>query len=153
MDIEKNLEFSQQKEIYLEFTQQLLRCSKNFEQEISHRFRKYFNQSFTRFDLLSQLDKGESDWQAIGKVANQLLASNGNITKLVERMVAEDLLERRSNLKDRRMTEISMSPKGKQLYREMADAHADWTQSLMDRRLPETEVHQLNSLLSKANAN
>ena len=152
MDTETNLDLSQGTHLYLEFTQQLLRCSKNFEQEISHRFRKHFNHSFTRFDLLSQLAKGDEPWQAIGKVANQLLASNGNITKLVERMVAEDLLERRSNRRDRRLTEISMTEKGRQLQGEMADAHADWTQSLMDSRLPETEVLQLNSLLSKANA-
>ncbi|WP_339338077.1 MarR family winged helix-turn-helix transcriptional regulator [uncultured Oceanicoccus sp.] len=141
-----------QHHIYLEFSQQLLRYSKNFEQEISHRFRKHFNQSFTRFDLLCQLAKGEDPWQAIGKVANQLLASNGNITKLVERMVAEDLLIRRSSRKDRRLTEISMTMKGKQLHSEMVDANAYWTQSLMDNCLPEDEVLQLNSLLSKANA-
>lgn len=141
-----------QHHIYLEFSQQLLRYSKNFEQEISHRFRKHFNQSFTRFDLLCQLAKGEEPWQAIGKVANQLLASNGNITKLVERMVAEDLLARRSSRRDRRLTEISMTDKGKQLQNEMADAHADWTQSLMNSCLLENEVLQLNSLLSKANA-
>jgi DNA-binding MarR family transcriptional regulator len=152
METETKLDLSQDQNIYLEFSQQLLRCSKNFEQEISHRFRKHFNQSFTRFDLLSQLAKGEGSWQAIGKVANQLLASNGNITKLVERMVDEELLERRSNRKDRRLTEISMTGKGRQLQTDMADAHADWTQSLMDNRLPAIEVLQLNSLLSKANA-
>ena len=145
-------EFSpDQLHIYLEFSQQLLRCSKDFEQEISLRFRKHFNQSFTRFDLLSQLAKGKSPWQPIGKVADQLLSSNGNISKLVERMIAEDLLQRRSSCRDRRLTEISMTEKAKQLYHQMADAHADWTQSLMNSRLPDVELLQLNYLLNKAN--
>ncbi len=152
MDTSTKQDLPQGQQIYLEFTQQLLRCSKSFEQEINQRFRKHFNQSFTRFDLLSQLAKGEDPWQSIGKVANQLLASNGNITKLVERMANEDLLERRSNRKDRRLTEISMTMGGRQLHQEMAQAYAEWVQNLMDSRLPATEVLQLNFLLSKANS-
>jgi DNA-binding MarR family transcriptional regulator len=142
---------TEDQELYLDLWQQLLRCSKTFEHEIGSRFRKHFNQSLTRFELLSQLSDKDQSWLPIGKVAEQLIGSNGNITKLVERMVAEDLLNRRNVKNDRRISEISLSAKGKLLHFDMAFAHARWTQSLMDQRLPIADAEQLGILLGKAN--
>lgn len=153
MDSHSKTAATEEQVLYLDVWQQLLRCSKTFEQEMGSRFRKHFNQSLIRFELLSQLTNKGQPWLPIGKVADQLIGSNGNITKLVERMVTEDLLMRRNVKNDRRINEISLTEKGKLLHFDMAFAHARWTQSLMDQRLPLADAEQLNVLLSRANEN
>ena len=130
--------------IYVAVWQQLMLCSKPLEQEISNRFRKQFNQSMVRYELLSQLEGGK--WLSIGKVAQGLLSSNGNITKLVERMITEDLLSRRKDPNDRRIIEIGLTEKGANLLSEMAKAHASWTQSLMSTQEVQKEADQLQLL-------
>ncbi|WP_101760442.1 MarR family winged helix-turn-helix transcriptional regulator [Oceanicoccus sp. KOV_DT_Chl] len=134
---------------YIELWQQLMLCSKKLEQEISNRFRKQFKQSLIRYELLSQLDEGK--WLAIGKVAQQLISSNGNITKLVDRMYSEELLIRRRNQHDKRIIEIGLSEKGQQLLIEMNRAHGEWTQSLLSSRVADKEARQLLELWQRAN--
>ena len=136
---------------YEETWLQLLCYSKALEQEMGNRFRKHFKQSLTRFDLLSQLTRQDPGRVTIGKLAQQLLASNGNITGLVDRMIAEGLIERHSRPGDRRSVEVGLTDKGRELYRQMASAHADWTQSLMSERLTVEDAEQLTALLKRAN--
>ncbi len=64
---------------------------------MASQFRRSHHQSLTRFDLLSQLYRIGDDWVAIGEIASKLMASGGNITGLLDRMVADDLIERRAN--------------------------------------------------------
>ena len=136
-----------EQQLYFAVWQQLMLCSKTLEQEISNRFRKQFKQSMIRYELLSQLDDGK--WLAIGKVAAQLPSSNGNITKLVERMLAEDLLSRRRNPQDRRIIEIGLTEKGQNLLTAMTNAHAMWTKKLMDSDDAQSNADQLHLLWQK----
>lgn len=142
---------SQPNDVYQQTWLQLLRYTKALEQEMSNRFRKHFKQSLTRFDLLTQLAEKDPQWMAIGKLAQQLLASNGNITGLVDRMTAEGLIERRHRSRDRRSVEVGLTDNGRALHRQMATAHTAWAHVLMSERLPVEKAEQLRSLLTRDN--
>ncbi|WP_299772738.1 MarR family transcriptional regulator [uncultured Pseudoteredinibacter sp.] len=136
---------------YLKVWLQLAKSSKSIEQEMETRFHQRFKQSMSRFDVLAQLYRYSPEGLPMGKVAEQLLASRGNITRLVDRMVNEHLIERSASPLDRRVIQIRITDKGLQLFEEMAQAHADWSQELLGDLTP-LEIDQLLHLLKRANS-
>ncbi|MBB6522408.1 MarR family winged helix-turn-helix transcriptional regulator [Pseudoteredinibacter isoporae] len=136
---------------YLRVWLQLAKSSKSIEQEMETRFHQRFKQSMSRFDVLSQLYRYSPEGLPMGKVAEQLLASRGNITRLVDRMVNEHLIERSASPLDRRVIQIRITEKGLQLFEEMAQAHADWSHELLGDLTP-LEIDQLLHLLKRANS-
>lgn len=129
---------------------QLARSSKSIEQEMETRFHQRFKQSMSRFDVLSQLYRYSPEGLPMGKVAEQLLASRGNITRLVDRMVNEHLIERSASPLDRRVIQIRITDKGQALFEEMAEQHAAWSKELLGDLTP-MEIDQLLDLLKRAN--
>lgn len=127
----KSLDMDDSETIYLKLWLQLAKSSKTIEQEMETRFQKNFKQSMSRFDVLSQLDRGDPEWLPMGQLARQLIASKGNITRLVDRMISEGLIDRRPNPEDRRIIQVGLTDKGRALFQEMAIAHAEWAKSLL----------------------
>lgn len=127
----KNLDMDDSETIYLKLWLQLAKSSKTIEQEMEARFQKNFKQSMSRFDVLSQLDREDPEWLPMGKLAKQLIASKGNITRLVDRMILEGLIGRRPSPGDRRIIQVGLTDKGRVLFEEMAIAHAEWAKSLL----------------------
>lgn len=126
----KHREITDSETVYLKLWLQLAKSSKAIEREMEKRFQRSFKQSMSRFDVLSQLDRCDPEWLPIGKLAKQLLSSRGNITRLVDRMIAEGLVDRRPSPEDRRIIQVGLTGKGRDLFTEMAIAHAQWAESL-----------------------
>ncbi|HCS28347.1 MAG TPA: MarR family transcriptional regulator [Spongiibacteraceae bacterium] len=146
----KDLNVNDSDAIYLKLWLQLAKSSKAIEQEMEARFQKNFKQSMSRFDVLSQLDRCDPEWLPMGRLANQLIASKGNITRLVDRMIGEGLIDRRPSPEDRRIIQVGITDKGRTLFKEMAIAHAQWSKSLLGA-LDLKHGKQLLSLLVKVN--
>ena len=111
---------------------QLMKCTKEIEAGVGGRLRKTHSQSLARFDVLSQLHRFAGDWVAVGEIAGRVMASSGNITALVDRMVAEDLIVRRASPDDRRSHQLRMTDKGAALFADMTDDHARWVDAALD---------------------
>ena len=111
---------------------QLMKCTKEIEAGVGGRLRKVHNQSLARFDVLSQLHRFGGDWVAVGEVAGRVMASSGNITALVDRMAAEDLIVRRASPDDRRSHQLRMTDKGAALFAEMTGDHAGWVDAALN---------------------
>ena len=105
---------------------QLMKCSKSVEASVSGRLRRGYGQSLSRFDVLSQLERLDGDWMAIGELARMVMAASGNITALLDRMEAEALVERRASPKDRRSFQVRMTARGRRLFASMAEDHMRW---------------------------
>jgi DNA-binding MarR family transcriptional regulator len=125
---------------------QLMKCAHAVETLVSGRLRRSYNQSFSRFDVLSQLYRFESGWLAVGELAGLLMASGGNITALLDRMAAESLIERRASPSDRRSFQVRMTAEGKRLFLSMNRDHARWVDEVLGD-LPEGEKARLLDLL------
>ena len=106
---------------------ELLRCAKLQEKRLGSRMQKTFGQSLTRFDVLSQLYRAENSTLPVTALATRLLASTSkNITRLVDRMEDDGLVERRANPDDRRSFTISLTDTGRAVFEQMATEHARW---------------------------
>ena len=60
-----------------------------------------------------------------------LMVSNGNVTGIIDRLVAEGLVVRLAHAGDRRATFVRLTPKGAQQFQAMAKAHETWVGELL----------------------
>jgi DNA-binding MarR family transcriptional regulator len=104
----------------------LLTCAKRIEEDVQSRLRARFGISLARFDYLAQLDRAGGGPLTMTELAQRLMVSGGNMTGLTDRLQREGLVERRRDPADRRVQRISMTPRGRALFAEMASAHRDW---------------------------
>jgi len=108
----------------------LLKCTKQLEQEMSDRFRKHYDSSFSRFDVLAHLSQAGNTGLSTSILAAQLLSSKGNITRLLDRMEHDGLVERKLSPHDRRVSNIHLSARGKALFERMAEDYEAWADEL-----------------------
>ncbi len=110
---------------------QLAKTSADLHTRINTRFRADYGQSLVRFDVLSQLARADDYTLSVGALSAALIASSGNITRLLDRMQNEGMLERRPAPHDRRSTMIIMTPTGLKLFERMAHDHACWIAEIL----------------------
>lgn len=110
----------------------LMKCSKRLEQTVNDLFRTRYQSSLSRFDVLAQLDHAGPDGLSTKALARRLVASKGNITRLLDRMEADQLIRRQPCSTDRRVSHILMTPIGAELFRSMAKDHEAWTERLFE---------------------
>jgi DNA-binding MarR family transcriptional regulator len=115
----------------------LLACSTLIEEEIRRRLRGSYAVTLPRFDLLAQLEKAPIGL-TLGELSQRLMVSNGNVTGLVDALVAEGIVARNAAPADRRYAFVSLTRKGRILFAEMAAAHGDWVAEIFaDLAAPE----------------
>lgn len=142
------IEISNSEQLSLRLWLQLMKCTKTMEAGVGGHLRRVHNQSLARFDVLSQLFRFGDRWATVGEIAERLMASGGNITGLLDRMAAEDLLVRRASPDDRRSHQLRMTAKGRTLFREMTDEHARWVDAALDG-VTDADKERLIGLLAK----
>lgn len=125
---------------------QLMKASKAIEGVVAGNLRRSHGQSLARFDVLSQLYRSDPDWLAIGELAGRMMATSGNITGLLDRMAAEDLIERRASPTDRRSHQVRMTDAGRELFHGMVGDHAAWVDAAL-ADVSAAEKDQLTELL------
>jgi DNA-binding MarR family transcriptional regulator len=77
-----------------------------------------------------------------------MMVSNGNVTGLVERLLAAGLLDRRPAANDRRAQMVSLTAEGRRAFRAMARAHENWIAAAF-AELNREEMDALMRLLAK----
>ena len=109
----------------------LIKCSKELDQALSERFRRHYRSSLSRFDVLAHLDLAGEQGLSTSALAGKLLASKGNITRLLDRMEQDGLLVRHRHSADKRINRICLSEKGAELFNRMAPDHERWTHEIL----------------------
>jgi len=125
----------------------LLTCTNLIEREIRQRLREEFDTTLPRFDILAQLDRAPQGL-TMGELSRRLMVSHGNVTGLVDRLVAEGLVERTPVPEDRRILNVRLTTSGKALFDTMTPPHLEWVVSMMDG-LTRDEMKTLYDLLAK----
>ncbi len=125
----------------------LLTCSTLIEGEVRRRLRERFDVTLPRFDLMAQLDKAP-DGMTLSDLSKRMMVSNGNLTGLVDRLVASGHLDRRVSQSDRRAQVIRLTPLGRDEFRAMAAEHEGWIAGLFGD-LTRKEQADLMRLLAK----
>jgi DNA-binding MarR family transcriptional regulator len=128
----------------------LLTCTNLIEGEIRRRLRDAFHVTLPRFDLMAQLDKNPAG-MTLGELSSRMMVSNGNVTGLVERLLAQGLLDRRPSPDDRRAQLVSLTSDGRRAFRAMARAHENWIAEIFGE-LDRDDIDEMMRLLAKAKA-
>jgi DNA-binding MarR family transcriptional regulator len=128
----------------------LLTCATLIEGEVRRRLRERFDVTLPRFDLMAQLDRAEGG-MTLGELSRRMMVSNGNVTGLSERLVAEGVLARRQSENDRRAHVVRLTEKGRRQFRKMAQEHERWIADLFSGLAPR-DVESLLDMLGKAKA-
>jgi DNA-binding MarR family transcriptional regulator len=137
-------------ELELRLWLRLLTCTTLIEGEIRRRLRDIFDVTLPRFDLMAQLDKAPAG-MTLGELSKRMMVSNGNLTGLTQRLVAQGVVARRPSRRDRRVHIVRLTPEGRRIFRAMARAHGNWIAELFSQLSP-TEVDMLMLLLATAKA-
>jgi DNA-binding MarR family transcriptional regulator len=125
----------------------LLTCSTLIEGEVRRRLRERFDVTLPRFDLMAQLDK-VPDGMTLSDLSKRMMVSNGNLTGLVDRLVASGHLDRRVSETDRRAQMVRLTTAGRAEFRAMAAEHEAWIADLFGDLNPR-EQKDLMRLLRK----
>jgi DNA-binding MarR family transcriptional regulator len=109
----------------------LLRASRFIEGVTRERFKKQFNATLPRFDVMAALYR-KPDGMLMSEIARFLIVSNGNVTGIVDRLVAEGFVARSQRDGDRRTSFITLTRRGRAAFAAMAAAHEGWIDELLN---------------------
>lgn len=103
----------------------LLTCTTMMEALIRGRLRERFDVTLPRFDLLAQLARAP-EGMTLGDISRRMMVSNGNVTGLIERLVADGLVIRTPRPTDRRTVTVRLTADGQRDFAAMAAEHQGW---------------------------
>jgi DNA-binding MarR family transcriptional regulator len=81
---------------------------------------------------------------ALGQLSQNLKVSGGNVSGLVQRLLADDLISKAMSSEDRRSFIVRLTPKGEQLFRKAAEIH----KKHLSKRLENIPAQELDTALS-----
>jgi DNA-binding MarR family transcriptional regulator len=125
----------------------LLTCANLIETGVRQKLHQAHAMTLPRFDILAQLHRADGAL-SMGELSRRLMVSNGNVTGLVEKLVKEGLVDRRASAGDRRVQMVSLTPKGRRSFEDVARAHRDWIAGMMDG-LGRDDLAALHALLAR----
>jgi DNA-binding MarR family transcriptional regulator len=108
----------------------LLRISRSIEAELRERLRVSFDTTLPKFDVMAALDRRPAG-MTMTELSRFLMVSNGNVTGLIDRLVAEGMVVRRPHEEDRRAVFVHLTPKGARQFAAMAKAHETWVNEIL----------------------
>ncbi len=123
----------------------LLRSSRAVENEIRERLRKEFDVTLPRFDVLAALFR-KPDGMLMSELSRFLMVSNGNVTGIVDRLVADGQVERAQRNGDRRTSVVRLTTQGLSDFERMAAIHETWVDELFGD-LDAAEIEVVSNLL------
>jgi DNA-binding MarR family transcriptional regulator len=102
--------------------------------------------TIARFDLLANLER--EDGQTLAALSRRMLVTAGNLTGLVDRAERDGFVQRRADARDRRLSRVFLTAKGRRLITHVLPIHADHVGELL-APLDAGERRELRRLLGK----
>ncbi len=123
----------------------LLRASRLIEGATRERLKRQFGATLPRFDVMAALYR-TPDGMLMSEISRFLMVSNGNVTGIVDRLVADGFVVRSQRNGDRRTSFISLTRKGRAAFADMAAAHENWVDELLGG-VPVRDAEQMSAKL------
>ena len=125
----------------------MLTCTQLVEKEIRAGLREQWSTTLPRFDLMAQLERAP-DGLRMNELSRRMMVTGGNVTGITDQLEGEGLVERVEVEGDRRAYRVRLTPKGRQQFNSMAEAHEGWIVNAF-AGLDAREVRTLHQLLGK----
>jgi len=114
----------------------LLQSTRKIETELRERLRTKFNVTLPRFDVLAALYR-QPDGMMMSELSRFLMVSNGNVTGIIDRLVADGMVVRKQRDGDRRTSIVRLTGSGLTGFEKMAEIHEQWVNELLENFTPE----------------
>lgn len=101
------------------------------------------------YDVLYQLSLATDHQLQMSELARRLLIVRSTCTRLVDRLVRQNLLERRHDPTDRRLVWVALTPTGHSVQRRAARAHLTGIEAHFGAKLTPAELACLTQILNK----
>lgn len=108
----------------------LLRASRGIEVEVRERLRLGYGVTLPQFDVMAALNRYD-DAVSMSEISRFLMVSNGNVTGIVDRLVADGMATRTQGTGDRRKNFVEFTDKGRTAFAAMAADHEGWVDELL----------------------
>ncbi|WP_417513340.1 MarR family winged helix-turn-helix transcriptional regulator [Minwuia sp.] len=108
----------------------LLKLSRMIESEIRERMRAEHATTLPRFDVMAALYRAEQGLK-MSELSGALRVSNGNVTGIVDRLVADGQVVRAQVEGDRRAMLVRLTGKGREAFAAQAVQHERWIDTLL----------------------
>jgi DNA-binding MarR family transcriptional regulator len=125
----------------------LLTCTLMIERRIKSRLRERFDTTLPRFDLMAQLERAPGGL-TMSELSRRLMVTGGNVTGLVDPLVAAGLVERLAVPGDRRAAAVRLTSRGRRAFLAMAGEHERWVIAMM-AGVSERDRGELAALLAR----
>ena len=129
----------------------ILRASRMIEAELRERLKKQFATTLPRFDVMAALYRAP-DGMLMSDLSRFLLVSNGNVTGIVDRLVADGLIMRARRNGDRRTSIVRLTDAGTVAFLTIAAEHETWIDELLGA-VGEDEAWRLAATLKSFRSN
>jgi DNA-binding MarR family transcriptional regulator len=101
------------------------------------------------YDVLWALQRAPAKALRMGELADAVTISRSGLTRLVDRIEADGLLERRPSADDRRAIEVTITPAGSKLLRRMWPVYERVLRAQFESKLTRAEAQALSRALAK----
>lgn len=125
----------------------MLRTTRTVEAHLREFLRDQYGTTLPRFDVLAALYRAE-DGLRMSALSKQLLVSNGNVTGIVDRLVADGMVQRDIVENDRRSLIVRLTAKGQIFFEEIAAEHNALIDDLFDD-IGDAELDMLAAIFGK----
>ena len=99
-----------------------------------------------QYNVLRILRGSHPSRLACGEIADRMISRDPDITRLIDRLSARQLVDRVRSERDRRVVEVGITSKGRAVLRDL-DVHADQMPKAMLGRVGPKKLAQLAALL------
>lgn len=120
--------------------------SRRIDSDWRDRLRRTFDWSLPRFEVMAALHRAGTGLR-MSELAGALGVSNGNVTALVDALVADGLAVRLPHPEDRRVMLVRPTKTGAQVFAGIAAAHARWIDESL-AGLDLAELERLDALVA-----
>ena len=103
----------------------MLKATRSVEAQVREKLRIGFGTTLPRFDVMAALHRFEGGLK-MSELSSALRVSNGNVTGIIERLVADGAVLRVPVAGDKRATLVLLTKNGRDQFTAMADAHRRW---------------------------
>lgn len=122
----------------------LLRARQVIEAELRKRLRDRFDMTMPQFDVMAALERNP-EGMTMSSLSEALMVSNGNVTGIIDRLLARKYVAREAFAGDRRRFIVRLTPTGLDQFRSVATLHESWVDELMSA----VEIDQAENALGK----
>lgn len=126
-----------------------LRTHNHLLRRLEHQLQAHGKIAIGSYDVLVQLAEAPDSRLRMSDLAEAVLLSRSGLTRLVDRLQKDGLVERQPDPEDARGMYTVLTAKGRDTLRDASRVHLAGVSELVLTRLSEAELHQLRSLMIK----